>query len=70
MNKTEIGTLIQQRRDQLRINQQDLAEMTGLTPKTIYFVETGKGNPSVETVLKILEVLGLEININIKKLAE
>ncbi len=70
MNKPIIGALIQERRNQLRLNQLDLAEMTGLTSKTIYMVERGKGNPSLETILKILEVLGLEITIGIKKLAE
>lgn len=68
MNQFEIGKLMQQRRELLAINQEDLAEMTGITAKTIYLVETGKGNPSLATLTKLLDTLGLEITIDIKKL--
>lgn len=44
-----------------------MAEMGNVTPKTIYLVEHGKGNPSIETLQKILNVLGLEILIQIKQ---
>lgn len=70
MNKTEIGYIIQQRRDSLAINQENLSEMTGITTKTIYLIESGKGNPSVDTLNKLLDVLGLEISIDIKKMNE
>lgn len=70
MNKIEIGHIIQNRRNSLLIRQEDLSEMTGITSKTIYLIESGKGNPSVDTLNKLLDVLGLEIAIDIKKLAE
>lgn len=70
MNKLEIGKKLQQRRDELSIKQEDLAEMTGITSKTIYLIESGKGNPSVDTLNKIMDVLGLEITIEIKKRVE
>ena len=70
MNKAQIGDMIQKRRDFLAMKQEDLAEITGITAKTIYLIETGKGNPSVDTLNKILGVLGLEITIDIKKLGE
>lgn len=67
MNKQEIGNLIQSRRIALSMNQEDLSELTGITTKTIYLVESGVGNPSVATLEKILEVLGLELLVQIKK---
>jgi len=70
MNKTEIGHIIQKRRDSLSLKQEDLSEMTGITSKTIYLIENGKGNPSIDTLQKLLEVLGLEIVIDIKKMGE
>lgn len=70
MNKEEIGHIIQNRRDELSIKQEDLAEMTGITSKTIYLIESGKGNPSINTLTKILAILGLEISIGIKKVNE
>ena len=68
MNKEEIGHIIQNRRNALSIKQEDLAEMTGITSKTIYLIENGKGNPSFDTLNKLLDVLGFEISIDIKKL--
>jgi len=70
MDKIEIGQLIHKRRQKLAIKQEDIAEMTGITPKTIYLLETGKGNPSLDTLTRLLDVLGLEISVHIKKLAE
>ncbi|HYD21158.1 MAG TPA: helix-turn-helix transcriptional regulator [Flavipsychrobacter sp.] len=67
MNKEQIGNIIQIRREKLALKQEDLSEMTGLTTKTIYLIENGIGNPSLSTLKKILEVLGLEITVDIKK---
>lgn len=70
MDHSAIGHIIQQRRAELSILQEDLAEMTGITTKTIYLIENGKGNPSLTTLCKLLEVLGLEITVAIKKVTE
>lgn len=70
MTKIEIGDIIQKRRNELSLKQEDLSEMTGITSKTIYLIETGKGNPSLDTLQKLLEVLGMDLFINIKKITE
>lgn len=70
MNLIEIGKLIQERRSSLQIKQEDLAELAGITAKTIYMLENGKGNPSYSTLAQILHVLGLEITVHIKKTIE
>lgn len=70
MNFDNVGQLIQNRRTYLSLNQLDLSEMSGVTTKTIYAIESGKANPSLSTLNKILDVLGLEINISIKKITE
>ena len=70
MNKQKIGNFIQLRRAALSMNQEDLAELTGITTKTIYLIESGTGNPSVSTLEKMLDVLGLELSIQIKKKVE
>jgi len=67
VSRQKIGAIIQQRREFLSLKQEDVAEMGNVTPKTIYLVERGKGNPSIETLQKILNVLGLEILIQIKQ---
>jgi DNA-binding XRE family transcriptional regulator len=70
MNLVEIGKQLQERRTKLQIRQEDLAELTDLTTKTIYLIENGLGNPSFSTLVKIITVLGLEINLQLKKTIE
>lgn len=67
MNLKEIGKIIRKRRAFLGVNQSDLAEISGVAIKTIYAIESGKANPSAETLIKLLQVLGMEINIQIRK---
>ena len=66
MEQGKIGTIVQSRRVFLALKQEDLAEMAGVSSRTIYSLEQGKGNPSLDTLQKIFEVLGLEIEVNIK----
>jgi transcriptional regulator with XRE-family HTH domain len=58
---------MKQRREVLSITQLDLAEMSQVGLATIKDIERGKGNPSLATIRKILEVLGMEINYSIRK---
>ena len=50
------------------ISQLDLAEMAGISLATVKDIERGTGNPSMRTVTKILEVLGLEMYFQIRKI--
>lgn len=68
MSVVEIGNAIKFRREFLGLRQEDLAEMSGVTIKTIHLVETGTGNPSVETLNKLANVLGMELVIQVKKI--
>lgn len=67
MDLKEIGKIIRERREFLNVKQADLAEISGVAIKTIYTIESGKANPSAETLIKLLQVLGMEINIQIRK---
>jgi y4mF family transcriptional regulator len=62
----EIDKLIKERRSQLGINQQDLADVSGVGLRTIKQIETGKGNPSLKTLTTLLDVLGMELVVKIK----
>lgn len=64
----EIGNSISNRRRQLGITQQDLAEMAEVGIATIKDIERGKGNPSLKTLEKICTVLGLVIHLDLKKI--
>ena len=50
----------------LGLTQQDLSDYTGLSVRIIKSIENGKGNPSLKTLAKIAEILGLEIVMKVK----
>lgn len=69
MSPKEIGNLIIQRREFLKLRQSDLAELSHVAEKTVNQIEQGIANPSVNTLSKIVEVLGLEINLKVKEVS-
>lgn len=64
------GDLIKERRAVLRLTQQDLSDYTGLSLRIIKSVESEKGNPSLNTMEKIADVLGLELIMRVKFINE
>ena len=60
------GELIKKRRALLNLTQQDLSDYTGLSVRIIKSVELEKGNPSLNTLEKIADILGLEIVMKVK----
>lgn len=70
MRNSGIGEKIIARRHYLNLKQEDVADMAGVTVKTLYQIEHGKGNPSLETMLKIFDVLGLTMSLEIKKIGD
>lgn len=64
----DIAKDIKERRSQLGISQQDLAEISEVSLATIKDIERGKGNPSLTTLEKIADVLGMELVLQIKQM--
>lgn len=62
----EFCTLIKARRSLLGLTQQDLADYSGLSLRLIKQIEAGNGNPSMSTLSKIADALGLEIVLRVK----
>lgn len=50
----------------LSISQRELAELAGVGINTLTSIEIGRGNPSLDVLEKILNTLGLEIEIKTK----
>lgn len=69
MGVTTIGETIRQRRKELRITQPHLAELANVSVNTLYKVERGQGNPSLDVLTKLVEVLGLELTLTVRKLS-
>lgn len=66
--RVSIGEQIRLRRKELMITQPDLADITGISINTLYKIERGQANPTIEVLGKILDVLGLEITVGVKQL--
>jgi len=58
-----LGEQIAQRRKYFRISQADLAEMAGVSLRTVSAIENGSANPSISILSKILEILGFVITL-------
>ncbi len=68
MSNQKIGKIIQERRGYLNLTQKDVAEMAGITFKSVSEIELGLRNPSLNTLKSILKVLGLELTVQIKSM--
>lgn len=62
-----IGANLRDRRKELGITQPHLAEIAGISVNTLYKLERGESNPSLEILNKLAEVLGMEIVLQVKK---
>lgn len=62
-----IMEVMKTQRKKLGISQLDLAEMADVGITTVKQIEAGKGNPSLSTVEKIMDVLGLEIKYEVRQ---
>ncbi len=63
-----VGKSIKERRKILRVTQPQLAELAGVSINTLYKIERGQANPTLATLTKIANVLGMELCLQIKKL--
>lgn len=66
MNTKDIGELIKKRRGSLRIDQHTLSEISGIAVHTLSNIEAGKGNPTVATLDRVLDAVGMELRIQVK----
>jgi transcriptional regulator with XRE-family HTH domain len=54
------GKIIREKRNSLKLKQDELSEKSGVAIKTIHSIELGKGNPSIKTIIRIFESLELD----------
>jgi len=63
-----LGGIVKERRKLLNITQETLAEMSGVGLRTLKQLESGKGNPTIITLEKVADVLGMELVLQIKSM--
>ena len=59
----DIGQEIRKRRQELRLTQQSLADISGVSVRVIKSIEGNYANPSIRTVEKLLKSLNLCLEI-------
>ena len=68
MHREELIKVLKERREALKVTQEHLAELSGVGLRTLKSIESGKGNPTLETLNRLADVLGLELKLEIRKL--
>lgn len=59
-----LGKQISERRKKLGLSQEDLSEISGVSPRTINSVELGKANPSINVLSKMIKPLGFVVTLS------
>jgi transcriptional regulator with XRE-family HTH domain len=66
MHPKDLINVIKERRTALQVTQETLAELSGVGLRTLKQLESGKGNPTVSTLQKLGDALGLQLNFKVK----
>ncbi len=66
MHYKEIIQSIKERREMMKVTQEELAELSGVGLRTLKQFESGKGNPTLLTLKKLADVLGMEVCLQVK----
>lgn len=59
----QLPSEVRSRRLALGLTQQDLADMAGVSERFVRFVEQGKRSVQLDSLLAVLDTLGLELRI-------
>lgn len=67
MHHDHLISAIKKRRETLNINQEALAELANIGLRTLKQIESGRGNPTINTLQKLADVLGMELKLEVIK---
>lgn len=68
MHFIEIIETIKKRREILQVKQETLSELSGVSLRALKQFESGKGNPTLKTIFKLSDALGMELTLQVKPL--
>ena len=66
----QLGEAIRARRKSLKITQPNLADLAKISVNTLYKIERGEANPTLDILEKIGDVLGLELKLEVKQIGK
>ncbi len=62
---TDLAAIVRGRRKDLRWSQEELARRAGVSRKWIYDFEAGKATAQLGLILRVLDVLGLAVDVTL-----
>jgi len=68
MHLSELILELKKRRETLHVTQEQLADISGVGLRTLKQFESGKGNPTLQTLTKLANALGLRLKLEVKEL--
>jgi len=66
MHLREITETLKKRRKLLGLTQVQFAELSGVSLRAVKALESGKSNPTFQTLTKLAEVLDMELHLEVK----
>lgn len=67
MHHVNLLRRLKDRREELRVTQEQLSELAAVSLRTIKELDAGEGNPTVNTLMKLADVLGMELKLEVRK---
>ncbi len=67
MHLEQLVITLKHRREVLGVTQEQLADLSGVGLRTLKALESKKSNPTLETLTKLADVLGMELKLVVKK---
>ncbi len=63
-NRQEIGRKIKTERLALNLRAEDISKKTGITRSTLWSIESGRGNYTIDALLKVLNFLNMSLRLD------
>lgn len=63
-NKFELGRKLKSKRLELNLRMEDVAKEVGVTRSTLWSIENGNGNYTIDTLLRLLSFLNMSIDFD------
>lgn len=65
MRPDEIGSIVRYHRKQSGLSRQELANLAGVGKTVIYDIENGKETIQLKSLLRVLEVLNIQLRLDV-----
>ena len=67
MKMCSIPETLARRRKSLGVSQVQLAKIASISSHTVSDIESGRGNPTIDSLVKVADVLGMDVSLVVRK---